>query len=110
MTDAAVFFAWWFGLSDWRTAKALGVTEGAVRDHRRRMGLKKTGAGQPVRFASGTEVPTGGTIGSGRSPARERPRKTRLGEHMIGDFSTPRKRDANPCALRMAQDAGRAGV
>jgi hypothetical protein len=48
MTDAAIYFAWLFGLSDWRAAQALGVTENAVRRQRRALGLRKTGGGQPT--------------------------------------------------------------
>jgi hypothetical protein len=48
MTDAAIYFAWLFGLSDWRAAQALGVTENAVRRRRRALGLRKTGGGQPT--------------------------------------------------------------
>jgi hypothetical protein len=48
MTDAAIYFAWLFGLSDWRAAQALGVTENAVRRQRRALGLMKTGRGAPV--------------------------------------------------------------
>ena len=41
-------FAWAFGLTDWRAAEALGMTENALRLHRRRLGLRKTGRGAPI--------------------------------------------------------------
>jgi hypothetical protein len=47
--DLALYFAWLFGLSDWRTGEALGMSEGMVRDRRRVLGLRKTGRGVPVR-------------------------------------------------------------
>jgi hypothetical protein len=45
----AIAFAWAWGLSDWRAAAALGVSEGDVRRLRRALGLQKTGGGMPAR-------------------------------------------------------------
>ena len=49
MTALAIAFAWAWGLPDWRTGEALGLSEGAVRDRRRALGLRKTGRGAPIR-------------------------------------------------------------
>jgi len=46
MRELAIAFAWAFSLPDWATGEALGLTEGAVRDSRRRLGLRKTGGGK----------------------------------------------------------------
>ncbi len=48
MTDLAILFAWHFGLSDWRTGQALGLSENQVRLQRRALGLRKTGRGKPA--------------------------------------------------------------
>jgi DNA-binding NarL/FixJ family response regulator len=44
----AVAFAWAWGLSDRQTARAIGISENAVRLQRREMALKKTGRGMPL--------------------------------------------------------------
>lgn len=52
MTDLAIAFAWAWGLHDWRTAEALGISENKVRKTRRALGLKKGGQGVPLRDVS----------------------------------------------------------
>lgn len=111
MTDAAIYFAWVFGLSDWRTAQALGTSENAVRLHRRALGLKKTGGGQPLRIPSGEGVPPTGTM-------KSRPRvRTATGwvtdercSMTIAETRLGRKRDSYARTLPPAQVAGRAGA
>jgi len=44
----AISFGWSFGLYDWQIAEALGLTENAVRQRRRRLGLKRGAGGVPV--------------------------------------------------------------
>jgi hypothetical protein len=44
----AIAFAWAWGLSDWRTGEALGVSEHDVKRARQALGLRKTGRGMPA--------------------------------------------------------------
>jgi hypothetical protein len=49
LNPLAIAFAWAWGLSDWRTGEALGVSENRVRRARQALGLRKTGRGMPHR-------------------------------------------------------------
>lgn len=72
MTELAVAFAWAWGLRDWVTGDALGMSENAIRRMRRGMGLAKTGGG----CRADPRAPTK----DARSPARERALKGKTKE------------------------------
>lgn len=81
MTDLALYFAWLFGLSDWRTGQALGMTEFQVLQRRRALGLKKTGRGMPARsqqpdqeIGAGRHCHGTGTMGCGAALPGATPR------------------------------------
>ena len=111
MTDLALYFAWHFGLSDWRTGQALGMSENQVRQRRRTLGLTKTGGGAPLRFPSGWEVPPTGTMEKAAAGAnRDGLSADKRCSMTIAETRPGRKRESYACVLDMAQDAGRAGA
>lgn len=83
MTPLAIAFAWAWGLPDWRTAEALGVSENTVRRQRKALGLRKTGRGMPAwrdRGEAGTtNVSAGATAGNERTIEKAAAVRTRDG-------------------------------